>query len=210
MFASVRRIALRAPVAAAAAAAIGTLAQPAAAPAQCSWLFGKSKEVQQLEEERARFEEEKRQLQAEKEAALAEKESALKKVAVKGQMTEMAKDVGSTVAVVGSTGIPQSLSYGFVAGYCSGYAAKKAGKLIALAAGGVYAGLQLLAFNGFIKINHDAIEDEFISYADLNNDGSVDGKDLAIAQQRGMEILKFGVPSIGGFGTGFALGLKHS
>ena len=48
-----------------------------------------------------------------------------------------------------------------------------------------------------------------IEIADLNNDGKIDAQDLAIAQAKGLEILQFGVPSVGGFGTGFALGLRH-
>ena len=76
-------------------------------------------------------------------------------------------------------------------------------------AGGVYVGLQMLAFNGFITINHDGIEQKLKSVADLNKDGKVDAQDLAIAKDKGMEILQFGVPSVGGFGTGLAMGLKH-
>ena len=59
------------------------------------------------------------------------------------------------------------------------------------------------------QINHESIEARLKTAADLNNDGKIDAQDLAIAQAKGLEILQFGVPSVGGFGTGFALGLRH-
>ena len=59
------------------------------------------------------------------------------------------------------------------------------------------------------QINHESIEARLKTAADLNNDGKINAQDLAIAQAKGLEILQFGVPSVGGFGTGFALGLRH-
>lgn len=194
--------------AAATVAMATTLAQPAQSPAECGW-FGKSKLEKKLEAENEQL---KLDLDAvkEKRAVLqAEKDALANQKALKTQMTDMATGMGTSLASLGETGVPQNLSYGFVAGFCSGFAAKKAGKAFAVVAGGIYVGLQVLAFNGFIQINHDNIEDRLKGLADLNKDGKVDAEDLAIAHEKGMEILQFGVPSVGGFATGFAMGLRQ-
>jgi hypothetical protein len=43
---------------------------------------------------------------------------------------------------------------------------------------------------------------------DLNDDGSVDGKDRAIALDKLMEILQFNLPAGSGFTAGFVGGLR--
>ena len=68
---------------------------------------------------------------------------------------------------------------------------------------------QLLAINGFITINHGSIEDKLMDIADLNHDGKIDKEDLKIAQERGMELLQYGIPSVGGFASGVAMGLRQ-
>lgn len=180
---SARAMAARGPALAVACAA-GSLAQLSSSPAECSWLFGKSSEVKRLEEETAKLLAELEATRKEKEAERVAKEEMIQKKAMKTQMHEMALGVGASVANIGSTGVPQNLSYGFVAGFCSGYAAKKAGKLVAVVAGGVYAGLQVLAFNGYIEINHGNIEASLVGVADLNKDGVVDMKDFSEACSR--------------------------
>lgn len=218
-----RRIAARPAFAAAAASSVAYLAAPAP-PAQCLLGFGgKSKEVLRLEEENARLLSEAVNAKAELMAVTKEKEAlamATEKLATekdalahmksaKTQLMELSTDLGSGLAEIGSTGVPQNLSYGFVAGYCSGFAAKKAGKVLAAVLGSVYIGLQCLAFNGFIDINHSKIGESFENMADLNKDGKVDAEDLKIAKEKGMQILSYGVAASSGFATGVALGLRQ-
>merc|ERR1719195_1523568 len=52
------------------------------------------------------------------------------------------------------------ISYGVVLGGCAGYAAKKMTKVAAFAVGGVFLGLQGLAYQGYINVNWEQIEKE--------------------------------------------------
>lgn len=47
----------------------------------------------------------------------------------------------------------EQLSFGALAGFASGYAAKKLGKLVAVALGLLFIALQLLAYYGFVRID---------------------------------------------------------
>ena len=57
---------------------------------------------------------------------------------------ELASSAGGKLQTAFDSGVPTQVSYGFVCGYCSGYAAKKAGKLAAA------------VFGKVIYINRDA------------------------------------------------------
>jgi uncharacterized membrane protein (Fun14 family) len=107
------------------------------------------------------------------------------------------------------TGIPTQISYGFITGYCSGFAAKKIGKLAAGAFGVAFMGLQTLAYFGYIQIDHKQIKKDIMGgYLDLNHDGIVDGEDVSLLYKKLMKILEFNLPAGSGFGAGFISGVK--
>ena len=85
----------------------------------------------------------KRKAEEEKQIAVAEKEKVEVQKSLKASIDELAQRVGSGVASIATTGVPQNVSYGFIAGFCSGFAAKKAGRVLAVGVGGVYVGLQV-------------------------------------------------------------------
>jgi len=57
-------------------------------------------------------------------------------------------------------------------------------------------------------VDHVKIQEHVRNALDLNDDGSVDGKDRAIALDKLMEILQFNLPAGSGFTAGFVGGLR--
>lgn len=53
------------------------------------------------------------------------------------------------------------ISYGFAAGFASGYCIKKVAKAAAFAVGGLFIIVQTLAYNGYLTVNQDRIKEEF-------------------------------------------------
>lgn len=100
------------------------------------------------------------------------------------------------------------MSYGFVCGYCSGYALRTIGKGVAVAFGLSFMGLQALAYKGYIKIEHDQFEQDFKNAMDFNKDGKVDKDDAEIAYSKVMEVLQYSLPAGSGFGGGFIAGVR--
>lgn len=197
----------RAPAAAAVSAA-AALSQPAA-PAECGWLFGKSKEVKRLEADNSRLEETVKQLETEK--------SVLEAKTLITVLSESIPEGGAAAIEYGKLsigdayekGFPQEISIGFAAGGCVGYATKIAFKVTAAALGGCFIFLQLLQYHDIIKVNHSRIGDIFKNFADVNHDGKVDSDDLRIAKEKYLEIMGHGVATGGGFTSGFFLGFRR-
>lgn len=125
-----------------------------------------------------------------------------------GQIDALAKQLGSMAAEAVETGVPTQLSYGFVCGYCSGYALKKVGKIAAVMTGLGFMTLQTLNYSGYIKVDHEKLKKDVEGLMDLNEDGQVDEKDLAVASDKIVEIMSFGLPSGCGFAAGFFGGLR--
>jgi uncharacterized membrane protein (Fun14 family) len=131
--------------AAAAVSAAAALSQPAA-PAECGWLFGKSKEVKRLEADNSRLEETVKQLETEK--------SVLEAKTLITVLSESIPEGGAAAIEYGKLsigdayekGFPQEISIGFAAGGCVGYATKIAFKVTAAALGGCFIFLQLLQY----------------------------------------------------------------
>jgi len=103
---------------------------------------------------------------------------------------------------------PGSLSYGFATGFVSGVALKKIGRTAASFLGVGFVTLQVLAYNGFIEVNHSKIEQKFESLLDLNKDGKFGTEDRDMATQKIMEILQYNLPSASGFVVGFVGGIR--
>ena len=58
------------------------------------------------------------------------------------------------------------LSFGAVMGYCSGYAMKKVGKVVAFGVGVVFIGLQAAASTGYINVDWAKIKDDTLKKMD--------------------------------------------
>eukprot|EP00560_Eucampia_antarctica_P008396 CAMPEP_0197825954 /NCGR_PEP_ID=MMETSP1437-20131217/2979_1 /TAXON_ID=49252 ORGANISM="Eucampia antarctica, Strain CCMP1452" /NCGR_SAMPLE_ID=MMETSP1437 /ASSEMBLY_ACC=CAM_ASM_001096 /LENGTH=122 /DNA_ID=CAMNT_0043426183 /DNA_START=393 /DNA_END=761 /DNA_ORIENTATION=+ len=120
----------------------------------------------------------------------------------------MAREMGAKIQGAVDSGIPTQLSYGFVCGYCSGFALKKVGKVGAVVFGLGFMSLQSLSYAGYIKVDHDRIKNHVETILDLNNDGKVDKEDADQAMGKVMEVLNYNLPAGGGFGAGFIGGIR--
>lgn len=125
------------------------------------------------------------------------------------------------------SGIPTNLSYGFFAGYLSGFALKKIGKVASLTFGVGFVLLQTLAYQGYIDVNHEELARKVEGVLDRNGDGKVDGEDLRKVLEEVRGVVGFGIEESGegggdngvkeqakavagggGFGLGFLGGLR--
>jgi len=121
---------------------------------------------------------------------------------------EVATVAGAQVQGAVDSGIPGSISYGFVSGFCAGYALKQAGRVAAVVLGMGFVGMQALAYNGYIQVDHGKLKKDVEGLMDLNDDGKIDAADRSIASEKLMEVLQYNMPSGGGFAVGFLGGLR--
>ncbi|KAL7524193.1 hypothetical protein ACHAWF_000853 [Thalassiosira exigua] len=127
----------------------------------------------------------------------------------------IATSLGSQISLVISSGIPTDISYGFFAGYFSGLALKKMGKIASVTLGASFLALQTLAYHGYVDVHHEKLQKKVEELLDRNNDGVVDGEDLMGALEEVKKVAGFGLgdnkslaASGGGFGLGFWGGLR--
>ena len=127
--------------------------------------------------------------------------------------------LGTHISTSLSSGIPTDISYGFIAGYFSGLALKKIGKVASITLGMSFLALQTLAYSGYIDVHHDKLQKQVESILDRNNDGVVDGEDVKSILEEVRKVAGFGLEedggndkkllaSGGGFGMGFYGGLR--
>ena len=127
--------------------------------------------------------------------------------------------LGTQISKSLSSGIPTDISYGFIAGYFSGLALKKIGKVASITLGMSFLALQTLAYSGYIDVHHDKLQKQVESILDRNNDGVVDGEDVKSILEEVRKVAGFGLEedggndkkllaSGGGFGMGFYGGLR--
>ena len=90
--------------------------------------------------------------------------------------TESVKAASLTVHQHIKEGKAGEVGYGFLCGFTTGFAAKKAAKLIAFIGGMAFVGLQTLSYNGFVTINYDKLQKKATGWFDLNSDGKLDSK----------------------------------
>jgi uncharacterized membrane protein (Fun14 family) len=93
-------------------------------------------------------------------------------------------------------------------GYSSGYCVKKVSKAISFVVGAFFIGVQVLASNGYVKVNQDGLKEDVEEAMDLNNDGRIDEKDLKLAFDKLNKKLSYNMPSGGGFTAGLLMGLR--
>ncbi len=93
------------------------------------------------------------------------------------------------------------LTFGGLAGFATGYALKKIGKVLAVILGIGFLSLQLLAYAGYIQIDWTRIQQDV--------DPLLDQARLQGLWNQLLEVLTFNLPFAGGFTAGFVLGLKR-
>jgi len=145
-------------------------------------------------------------------------------------MDELLSTIGSQAQLALNSGIPTNLSYGFFAGYLSGFALKKIGRAASLTFGVGFVILQTLAYQGYVDVNHDKLAKQIEGVLDRNGDGVVDGEDLKSVVDELRRVAGFGIEAGkegedggedgrnddqvkaiaggGGFGMGFLGGLR--
>ena len=67
---------------------------------------------------------------------------------------------------------------------------------------------QLAAYQGFITVNWTKVHKFVIKDLDVNRDGHLDASDIKAVMASALAVLSQGVPSVGGYLGGFALGLR--
>lgn len=127
---------------------------------------------------------------------------------INNEVDALFRILGSKIQEAVDSGIPTKLSYGFVCGYCSGFAFKKIGKVGAIVFGLGFMSLQSLSYAGYIKVDHERIKNKVESIMDLNDDGKVDKEDADQAMEKVFEVLNYNLPAGSGFGAGFIGGLR--
>lgn len=125
-----------------------------------------------------------------------------------GTLDKLASEVGNQAQSVIETGVPTQVSYGFLSGFCAGYALKKAGRAAAVVVGMGFMAMQTLSYSGYIKVDHAQMKKDVENLMDLNKDGKVNKEDGQQALDKLMEVFQYNLPSGGGFGVGFLGGLR--
>lgn len=119
-----------------------------------------------------------------------------------------ATHLGTQVQVMIDSGIPSQLSYGFVCGFCSGYALKKIGRSGAVVFGTGFIIMQGLSYTGYIQVNYEQVNKDISNMLDVNDDGKIDEKDAQIMYEKVLDVIGFNMPAGSGFGGGFLAGVK--
>ena len=88
--------------------------------------------------------------------------------------------IGAQINDAIATGMPNQIGFGFISGFCAGFAAKKAGKVAAVGVGGVFIFLQSLAYTGFIEVDYGKMEGQVTEVLDRNHDGKIDQEDAKV------------------------------
>lgn len=92
-------------------------------------------------------------------------------------------------------------------GICSGVAFKRVGTAVATLIGISFAGLQVLAYYGYIQVDFNKMKKDAENVVDLNKDGKIDHKDVIAGWNKIKDMLTLNLPGMGGFSSGFAMAL---
>ena len=99
-------------------------------------------------------------------------------------------------------------SFGAAVGFCSGYALKRVGKVLAFVFGLGFVAVQLGAYGGYVKVEWDRVHNDVLRVLDADGDGELTEKDVSLHWDFLAEILEFNLPSASGFSGGFLLGIR--
>lgn len=94
----------------------------------------------------------------------------------------------------------EQIGFGVVAGFVSGYALKKVGKVLAIVLGIVFVVVQLLAWAGFVTVNWGVVQE--------NVDPLLQSEALNTGWQNLVQLLTHNIPFAASFIPGFLFGLK--
>ncbi|KAL7447019.1 hypothetical protein ACHAXM_011551 [Skeletonema potamos] len=101
--------------------------------------------------------------------------------------------LGTQTQLAINSGIPTNLSYGFFAGYISGFALKKIGRIASITFGIGFVILQTLAYHGYVDVNHTKLARQVEEILDRNGDGVVDGEDVKSVVEELKRVVGFGI-----------------
>lgn len=102
------------------------------------------------------------------------------------------------------------LTLGGAAGFCSGYAAKKAAKAVALGLGVAFIALQVARYYDAVPpVDWARVEEAVVARLDMDGDGRLTHADAKAWLDHAMAVLGFNFPSGAAFSGGFLLGLRY-
>ncbi|CAG8435895.1 680_t:CDS:2 [Funneliformis caledonium] len=101
------------------------------------------------------------------------------------------------------------ITFGSILGFCTGFLFKKIGKMVAIAVGIGFVFLQYMAYQGFVTIHWQRINNAFTQEMDVDQDGHVTARDTKSKLRILIDLLtvKFQFKSC--FVSGFYLGLRY-
>jgi len=104
-----------------------------------------------------------------------------------------------------------TMSFGSLAGFCSGYALKGIGRAGAFTVGCLFMGLTGLQRAGYIEVNWNKVEADVMGQLDYDGNGKVDGKDAQLCMQDIVRYMadKNSAVTAGTFSLGLLLGLRR-
>ena len=100
------------------------------------------------------------------------------------------------------------LGLGGVMGYSTGYAAKEIGKRVLYYTGVGVLALQVLAYNGIVKVHWGTLFEVIENGLDTDGDGKFTGADINAWFNRFMRLVSAGIPGSASFCAGVYLGLR--
>ncbi len=101
-----------------------------------------------------------------------------------------------------------SITIGGIFGFVSGYTVGKVGKVALLVGGVSFIGIRYAEYNKILVFPWDQVQSKAIEMLDKDGDGKVTQKDFEIVYSQFKQVCTENLPSAGGFGLGFATGLR--
>lgn len=103
-----------------------------------------------------------------------------------------------------------NMTFGGIVGYCSGAAAKKLGKALAVAGGIMFIAIQSAVHSGYVDVDWKKVQHDAVAKVDTDGDGELTTADLKNYWITVKKVLTNKIPSAGGFSIGFLYGVKYS
>jgi uncharacterized membrane protein (Fun14 family) len=111
-------------------------------------------------------------------------------------------------AIEKASPIIKNITFGAVAGYCSGYAMKAVGKAMAVVLGLGFIVVQTVASEGYVVVDWEKFKLDFVKKIDTNADDKIDVEDVKNWWKKVFKLLTNKLPSAGGFTLGFLYGVS--
>eukprot|EP00979_Chaetoceros_neogracilis_P018348 scaffold10575_cov275-Chaetoceros_neogracile.AAC.2 len=102
------------------------------------------------------------------------------------------------------------LTFGSIVGYCSGAAAKKIGRALAVLCGLGFIAIQSASYSGYVAVDWQKVQDDAVAKIDTDGDGELTVSDAKVYWKKVKKILTTNMPSAGGFSLGFMYGLSSN